>query len=60
MTQQLLVESLVLAATGGLLGVALAFAGVQLIVSVAPVDLPRIDEVHVDGRVLAFTLALSV
>ena len=60
LTQQMLVESLVLALAGGLSGIAIAYAGVQLIVSVAPVDLPRLDEVHVDARVLLFTIALSL
>ena len=60
LTQQMLVESLVLAVAGGLSGIAIAYAGVQLIVSLAPVDLPRLDEVHVDARVLVFTIALSL
>jgi len=60
LTRQMLVESLLLAAAGGIVGVGLAYAGVQLILSAAPVDLPRVDEVHVDARVLAFTVALSL
>ena len=60
LAQQILVESLTLAAAGGALGIAIAYAGVQLIVNQAPVDLPRLDEVHVDGRILGFTIALSL
>ncbi len=55
----ILVECLLLAFTGGLLGVALAEALVRLLVSMAPVDLPRLSEVHVDWRVLLFALAAA-
>lgn len=55
-----LVESLLLACAGGALGVVAARAALAAFVRTAPVDLPRIDEVHMDGRVLAFALALSL
>jgi predicted permease len=54
-----LVECLVLAFAGGLLGVALAVTLVRLMVSMAPVDLPRLSEVHVDWRVLLFALGAT-
>jgi predicted permease len=54
-----LVECLVLAFAGGLLGVALAVTLVRLMVSLAPVDLPRLSEVHVDWRVLLFALGAT-
>ena len=58
--QQLLVESLVLAAIGGALGLLLARvtlgAGATLLAS----QLPRAEEVSIDGRVLLFALAASV
>ena len=57
--QQMLAESFLLAAIGGALGVLVAYAGLQLILSRAPLDLPRLDEIHLDGRVLLFTLAIS-
>ena len=57
--QQMLAESLLLAGIGGALGVALAWAALRLILARAPVDLPRLDEVHLDARVLLFTLAIS-
>jgi len=57
---QMLVESLVLAGMGGAAGVALAYAAIRAIVAYAPVDLPRADEVHLDARVLLFTLILSI
>ena len=55
-----LVETLLLADAGGALGVLAARAAVDLFVSTAPVDLPRLDEVQVDGRVLAFAFGLSL
>jgi predicted permease len=55
----ILVECLVLAFAGGLLGVALAVTLVRLLVSMAPVDLPRLSEVHVDWRVLVFALGAA-
>lgn len=58
--QQVLIENLILAATGGAFGIGLAWIGVQLIASRAPVDLPRVDEVGLDSRVLAFAVATSL
>jgi putative ABC transport system permease protein len=55
-----LVEQLVLALAGGALGVYVAWMALSLFVRTAPVDLPRVDEVTIDGRVLAFTAAVSV
>lgn len=60
LVQQMLVESLTLSAIGGVLGVAVAYGAVRVLATAAPVDLPRLDEIHVDSRVLAFTLAISV
>lgn len=57
---QLLVESLVLAAIGGLAGCALAVGGVELFKSLNPGNLPRIDEVALDGGVLLFAGAVTV
>jgi putative ABC transport system permease protein len=57
--RQALVESLTLSLAGGVLGVALAYAALKIIVSQAPIDLPRLDEVGLDGRVLWFAFALS-
>ncbi|HMB53213.1 MAG TPA: ABC transporter permease [Thermoanaerobaculia bacterium] len=53
------VESLVLALVGGAAGCLVAFWGVEAILAAAP-DLPRLDEVHLDGRVIGFGLALSL
>jgi putative ABC transport system permease protein len=55
-----LTESLGLAFLGGTVGVALAYGGVALLQATAPTDLPRLDEISVDGTVLAFALLLSL
>ena len=55
----LLTESVVLALIGGTLGAVAAWAGLRAFVALAPTTLPRLDEVAVDARVLAFTLGLS-
>jgi predicted permease len=58
--RQLLTESLALALLGAVLGVSLAFAAVRVFTHSSLATLPRVDEVGVDWRVLAFTLAVSV
>jgi predicted permease len=60
LVQQMLVESLVLSGAGGMLAAALAYGGVPLLLAAAPGDLPRLDEVHLDARMLVFTAMLSV
>src|SRR5690349_181852 len=58
--RQLLTESLLLSLTGGVAAVLLAFWGTNLLVSFKPENLPRLSEIHVDARVLGFTLGVSV
>ncbi|MGA3092244.1 MAG: ABC transporter permease [Terriglobales bacterium] len=62
--RQLLLESVLLSVTGGILGLILGFLGVRVLLAVSPADLPRIGEngtaIGVDWRVLAFTLAVSL
>jgi putative ABC transport system permease protein len=60
MLRQMMTESLVIALAGGALGVMLAYAAVRALVAGAPVDLPRLDEVHLDLRALLFAFAVSV
>src|SRR5713101_9019848 len=55
--RQLLTESLLIAAAGGALGVALAAAGHGALLSLSPSDLPRAKEI---GRVLGFTAVISL
>jgi len=61
--RQLLTESVMLAVTGGVLGLALGFLGVRWLLTISPAGLPRIGEdgaaVGVDWRVLGFTLLVS-
>lgn len=57
--RQMLGESLLLAALGGIAGIAVAYGAIRLIVAYAPIDLPRLDEIHLDARVLLFTIAVS-
>jgi putative ABC transport system permease protein len=57
--QQMLTESVVLAAGGALLGVLLAWYGSRLITALSPGNLPRLDEVAIDGQVLAFTAGVA-
>src|ERR1700732_72171 len=45
---------------GGMAGVFLAFPAVHVLVAMAPKELPRADEIHLNGWVLAFTLGLAV
>ena len=58
--RQLAIESAVLAAFGGLLGIGLASAGIQAVGRTLPGTLPRVEEISLDGRVLWFTLAVSM
>ena len=56
----LLSESVVLALAGGVVGVAIAEAATGLLRAIAPVDLPRVDDIAIDGTVLLFTLGVSL
>jgi predicted permease len=60
LVRQMLVESLVLSLIGGAGGVFVSYTAVEAIRLWAPIDLPRLDEVAVDARVLLFGVALSV
>src|SRR6185436_6564709 len=58
--RQLLTESVLLSLAGGAVAVALAIWGTRLLVAFKPENLPRLSEIGVDGRVLGFTLAISI
>jgi predicted permease len=55
-----LAESLLLSLAGAGLGILIALAGVPALLAVAPTLLPRVENVAVDWRVLAFALAVAV
>jgi putative ABC transport system permease protein len=58
--RQLLTESLLLAGLGGLAGLALAWWGTDLLVSLAPPDLLNLPQVKINAAVLGFTLGVSM
>ena len=61
LVRQLLTESTVLAFVAGTLGVAIAVGGVRALLSLAPPGLlPRAEQIHIDGAVLAFTAGLCL
>ncbi len=57
--RQLFTESALLAGLGGALGLGLAAVALPALVSLAPAELPRLGEVGLDGRVVAFTLVVT-
>ena len=59
LVRQLLTESVLLALTGGLLGLSIAYWSVKTLVAIVP-SIPRSSDLGIDGSVLAFTLGLSV
>ena len=58
--RQMLTETFLLSFAGGALGIWIAGFAVKWLVHLAPASIPRLDEVHMDGRVLLFALAISV
>ena len=59
LARQMLTESLLLALLGGVAGVLLAVWASSAMIALSPGDLPRAAEVRIDGRVLAFAVAVS-
>jgi putative ABC transport system permease protein len=57
---QLLVESLLLALVGGLVGLGLGLAAVQVVAHYGPANVPRLAEATFDGRLFLFSLAASI
>ena len=57
---QLISESLLVALMGGVLGIALAYGGIQLLLYLQPAQLPRLNEITLDPIVLLFTLGVSL
>jgi len=59
-TMGLLVESLILGFLGTLIGLALAYGALRILVAAAPTGLPRLHEIGIDFPVLLFTLGLAL
>ena len=59
LARQMLAESLLLAMAGGAGGLLLAAWSVELVRAILPANLPRVDEIAVDGGVVGFGLAVS-
>ena len=57
---QLLTESVLLSIAGAVAGLAAAWAGLQIVVTLRPANLPRLDETALDGTVLFFTALLAI
>ena len=60
MTGRLLMESLLLALGGGVLGLAITHAGLAALRALGPANLPRLPEIGVDGSVLLFAATVSL
>ena len=58
--RQFAAEGLALAVAGGAIGVAAAYAGVRLLVRYAPIAIPRLETVSIDGSVLLFSAAIAL
>ena len=58
--RQVLTETSLLSVAGGALGVWIGALALRGFIYLAPASIPRVDEVHIDGRVLAFALVLTV
>ncbi|HLY43013.1 MAG TPA: ABC transporter permease [Terracidiphilus sp.] len=57
---EVLSECVLLALIGGVAGIGIAEAGLRLLADTGPVNLPRLHEISLDGRSIAFTLGLSL
>jgi predicted permease len=60
LVKQLLTESLLLGIAGGSIGLVLAYWSVDALRALVPANTPRIEEVHIDPAVLAFTFGVSL
>ncbi len=60
LVRELLTESIVMSGAGGLLGLILATVGLKALLSLAPADLPRLEDVRINTPVLAFAFLLSM
>jgi predicted permease len=59
LARQLLAENLLLAILGGAFALAIGYAFTKTLILIAPSNLPRLDEVRLDAKVAAFTIAIA-
>jgi predicted permease len=59
LTRQVLTENVVLGLAGCLVGLVFGWVTLKAFLATAPADIPRLNEVHIDGRVLLFTLVVT-
>jgi putative ABC transport system permease protein len=60
LVRQIIVESLLLAFFGGLVGLLLAGLGLKVMTVINPTSIPRLDELHVDGSVVLITFVITL
>ncbi|HKP86789.1 MAG TPA: ABC transporter permease [Blastocatellia bacterium] len=60
LARQMLTESIILALAGGTLGLLVAWWGIAALVTLSSDNIPRVKEIGLDGRVLGFTLLVSL
>jgi putative ABC transport system permease protein len=60
LVQQLLTESILLALAGGTVGILLAMAGVAIVKSLGPSNIPRLEETSLDLKVFVFVLGVTI
>jgi putative ABC transport system permease protein len=58
--RQLLTESIILAVLGGVVGILLAYLGLKFLVAFNPGNIPRLNEVSIDGWMIGFTFLISL
>jgi len=58
--RELLIECVLLAFIGGALGIGIAEAGLHLLTTIGPASLPRLNEIALDARAIAFTFGISL
>jgi predicted permease len=58
--RQMLVESLMLAGAGTILGIGLAYAGIRELIAISPANLPRIESIAIDPAVLWFSILAGI
>ena len=59
LTRQVLTENIVLGLAGAMVGLVFGWFTLKAFLAMAPADIPRLNEVHIDGRVLLFTLVVT-